>query len=518
MNQQLFIPSLIHSTIYSINFLIIHLRSHILYQLSTQSLIRSSTNLVTLSINPLISHILSQPSTTFLIHITLNLATYLNQQLFIPSLIHSTIYSINFLIIHLRSHILYQLSTQSLIRSSTNPVTLSINPLIPYILSQPSPTFLHLMTFSFVTYFNQQIFMPSPIQSTTYPINLLIIFLRSHILYQLSTQSLIGSSTNLVTSTHQTLTSLIESTFYNISYSHHSEFSHLFEPTIIHIFTYSFNYLLNQLLIIVLRYLIENVYQKKKGWKFHDKWLGPYRIAKLNRNTVKIYRNKSIQRVKRSKVKLLKRLTPINSADQQATRSQRLSTEIETSAIEYLQAEDTPSIGAEETVFATISPSRHTRQDTIDKLNSMKSLIINSIKTNIPLSDLHRELHKRRDMKFKDLFNWRTDSYPSYYTESPQEDQLKTTYEMSNLLAQWYLDSFEIKIPEYQYTGEDFDFSTRWSEESMDYSTKVLLPVVEQLLATSKAPANSDNTLATPHHFAWKIHVLLGVVNSKEMN
>ena len=32
--------------------------------------------------------------------------------------------------------------------------------------------------------------------------------------------------------------------------------------------------------------LIENVYQKKKGWKFHDKWLGPYRIAKLNRNTV----------------------------------------------------------------------------------------------------------------------------------------------------------------------------------------------------------------------------------------
>ena len=202
--------------------------------------------------------------------------------------------------------------------------------------------------------------------------------------------------------------------------------------------------------------------------------------------------------MKRSKVKLLKRLTPINSADQQATRSQRLSTEIETSAIEYLQAEDTPSIGAEETVFATISPPRHTRQDTIDKLNSMTSLIINSIKTNIPLSDLHRELHIRRHMKFKDLFNWRTDSYPSYYTEYPQEDQLETTYEMSNLLAQWYLDSFEIKIPEYQYTGEDFDFSTRWSEESMDNSTKVLLPVVEQLLATSKASANSDNTLATP--------------------
>ena len=84
--------------------------------------------------------------------------------------------------------------------------------------------------------------------------------------------------------------------------------------------------------------LIENVYQKKKGGKFHDKWFGPYKIAKLNRNTVKIYRNKSIQRVKRSKLKPLKRLTPINSADQQATRSHRLSTEIETSTIEYLQA------------------------------------------------------------------------------------------------------------------------------------------------------------------------------------
>ena len=34
--------------------------------------------------------------------------------------------------------------------------------------------------------------------------------------------------------------------------------------------------------------------------------------------------------------------------------------------------------------------------------------------------------------------------------------------------------------------------------ESMDYFTKVLLPVVQQLLATSKASADSDNTLATP--------------------
>ena len=134
----------------------------------------------------------------------------------------------------------------------------------------------------------------------------------------------------------------------------------------------------------------------------------------------------------------------------------------------------------------------------MDRLNSMKSLLINSIKTNIPLSDLNWELHIQLDMKFKDSFNWKTDRYPSYYTDYPQKNQLETTNEMSNLLAQWYLDSFEIKIPEYQYTGEDFDFSTRWSGESMDYSPNVLLPVVQQLLATSKASANNNNTLATP--------------------
>ena len=43
--------------------------------------------------------------------------------------------------------------------------------------------------------------------------------------------------------------------------------------------------------------LIENVYQKKKGGKFHDKWLGQYPIADVTRNTVKVHRNKSLQRV-----------------------------------------------------------------------------------------------------------------------------------------------------------------------------------------------------------------------------
>ena len=38
-----------------------------------------------------------------------------------------------------------------------------------------------------------------------------------------------------------------------------------------------------------------------------DKWLGPYSVTKVTSTNVHILRNKSIQRVKRSKVKLLKR-------------------------------------------------------------------------------------------------------------------------------------------------------------------------------------------------------------------
>ena len=55
---------------------------------------------------------------------------------------------------------------------------------------------------------------------------------------------------------------------------------------------------------------------------------------------------------------------------------------------------------------------------------------------------------------------------------------------MSNVLVEWYLECFGVKIPEYQYTQEDNDFATRWLSESMDYSTKILLPVVQQLLTT----------------------------------
>ena len=53
------------------------------------------------------------------------------------------------------------------------------------------------------------------------------------------------------------------------------------------------------------------------------------------------------------------------------------------------------------------------------------------------------------------------------------------------IVKEWYLESQGIQIPYSQYTNEDFEFSTLWGNKSTDYSTKVLLPVVQQLLTAS---------------------------------
>ena len=271
--------------------------------------------------------------------------------------------------------------------------------------------------------------------------------------------------------------------------------------------------------------LIENVYQRKKGGKFQDKWLGPYPIAQVNPKTVKVYRNKSIQRVKKSKVKVWKKpAVTIHPNEITPTKFPRLSTEI-LDDLEDLLIEESdqhlPSIGAEETVFETmIHPRKFSREDILDQLNLMKTHIINSIKTTTPLSGLHRELHKRRDMSFRELFDWRTDRYPSTYTAERQDDQLETTYEMNNLLAQWYLESFGVEIPENQSTSEDREFAYRWSTESIDYSTKVLLPVVQQLLTTRVPTLTTTSVPVYLRHQVnrWKISASLGVVNMKELS
>ncbi|KAI6654625.1 hypothetical protein LOD99_1020 [Oopsacas minuta] len=46
--------------------------------------------------------------------------------------------------------------------------------------------------------------------------------------------------------------------------------------------------------------LIENMYRNKKRGKLQDRWLGPYPVTKVNRTTVQVLRNHSLQLVKRS--------------------------------------------------------------------------------------------------------------------------------------------------------------------------------------------------------------------------
>ena len=48
---------------------------------------------------------------------------------------------------------------------------------------------------------------------------------------------------------------------------------------------------------------------------------------------------------------------------------------------------------------------------------------------------------------------------------------LDTTQEITHVLAQFYLESYKVKIPEYQYTSQDFEFSTKWATNSMNFTT-----------------------------------------------
>ena len=88
-------------------------------------------------------------------------------------------------------------------------------------------------------------------------------------------------------------------------------------------------------------------------------------------------------------------------------------------------------------------------------------------------------------MSIRDLIKWRAENYLSTFKRDNEGFKLEISYEISNILAEWHLESKNIKIPQYQYTTEDFEFSTRWSHESMNYSTEVLFPVVSELIANS---------------------------------
>ena len=52
--------------------------------------------------------------------------------------------------------------------------------------------------------------------------------------------------------------------------------------------------------------IIENLSTKRsQGGKLQDKWIGPYPITKVTNSTLQVYKNKTVQRVKRSKAKIL---------------------------------------------------------------------------------------------------------------------------------------------------------------------------------------------------------------------
>ena len=158
----------------------------------------------------------------------------------------------------------------------------------------------------------------------------------------------------------------------------------------------------------------------------------------------------------------------------------------------------------------------------MDQLLSMKAQVIESIRTNTPLSPLHEELHKRRDMDFRDLLDWKNEYYLSAYEENSEVTNRDTSLEISEILSEWYLESYSIRIPIFQFTDEDFKFSSHWGQESMDYSTKVLIPVVQQLLCdANKSQILEDlqqwfQKLAFYHQSRWKIIVSLGEENTME--
>ena len=77
-----------------------------------------------------------------------------------------------------------------------------------------------------------------------------------------------------------------------------------------------------------------------------------------------------------------------------------------------------------------------------------------------------------------------------------------TTQEMSEVLNQWYLESFGVKIPIYQYTNEDFEYSTHWQQKSMNYSTKVLQPVLNELLI------NYPETKTSYHQIRFQLQII----------
>ena len=50
-------------------------------------------------------------------------------------------------------------------------------------------------------------------------------------------------------------------------------------------------------------------------------------------------------------------------------------------------------------------------------------------------------------MDFEDLLDWKNEYYPSAYEENSEVTNRDTSLEISEILSEWYLESYSIKIP-----------------------------------------------------------------------
>ena len=229
--------------------------------------------------------------------------------------------------------------------------------------------------------------------------------------------------------------------------------------------------------------LIENMCRKKsKGGKLQDKWIGPYPIKEVSRSTVQVCKDKALIRVKKAKAKLWRSIPDYNNT----FPSKRIKKVPENRDLSFNEDDSPTSIPFEVSEMVPTSQEQENdtqRQEVIQRLLLMKEDVIKSIQKDTPLSPLHNELLKRCHMPYNELFDWRMQHYPSTYEGNNAITDYDINLELSEILNNWYLESHDVKIPFYQYTNEEFDFSSYWERRSTDYSTKILLPVIQQLLS-----------------------------------
>ena len=165
--------------------------------------------------------------------------------------------------------------------------------------------------------------------------------------------------------------------------------------------------------------------------------------------------------------------------------------------------------GIEETTFET-NVVKKTREEVLEFLNLMKDRTIHSIKNETPLSELHRQLHMRIDLPFRQLFDWREEHFPQKEFPEMRLMDFETRQEMADILSQWYLECHSIKIPIYQHSEEDYEYSSHWQQKSMDYATKVLQPVLNELILQVPEIEIDLTTHKSSRHFSEDMCVTWG--------